>query len=109
MPVSGRPTNAPLLKITQGSSGPTTNPFQKAEKAAGAASVPTACRRTAFWFEQKESNGRDRGGKQHRTELPAPSATGAAAFFQLRLSRVRAQLAGRTLTGPAARWWNETT
>src|ERR1700757_3287494 len=36
MPVSGRPTNAALLKTTQGSSGPERKGFQKVWKAAGA-------------------------------------------------------------------------
>src|SRR5262245_2492282 len=36
MPVSGRPTNAALLKITQGSSGPKRNPFQNVRKGTGA-------------------------------------------------------------------------
>src|SRR5882757_8848694 len=35
MPVSGRPTNAALLKTTQGSSGPERKGFQKVWKAAG--------------------------------------------------------------------------
>src|ERR1700675_5066752 len=36
MPVSGRPTNAALLKTTQGSSGPVRKGLQKVWKAAGA-------------------------------------------------------------------------
>src|ERR1700757_3595121 len=36
MPVSGRPTNAALLKTTHGSSGPVRKGFQKVSKAAGA-------------------------------------------------------------------------
>src|SRR5215470_6236597 len=36
MPLSGRPTNCALLKITQGSSGPRTNPLQKISTGAGA-------------------------------------------------------------------------
>lgn len=36
MPVSGRPTNLPLLKITQGTKGPDANWLQKVRKDAGA-------------------------------------------------------------------------
>src|SRR5690348_10358357 len=36
MPVSGLPTKAPLLKITQGASGPASNCFQKVRKGSGA-------------------------------------------------------------------------
>src|SRR5579859_255919 len=39
MPVSGRPTNAALLKTTQGSSGPEMKPFQKTRNAAGTVSL----------------------------------------------------------------------
>src|SRR5258705_1914218 len=42
MPVFGRPTNAALLKITQGSSGPRTNPFQNIRIGAGAKISPAA-------------------------------------------------------------------
>src|SRR5258708_29523121 len=38
MHVSGRPTNAALLKITHGSCCPDTNPFQNKRNAAGASS-----------------------------------------------------------------------
>src|SRR5579859_6632109 len=38
MPVSGRPTKAALLKMTQGSSGAEMKPFQKTRKAAGTGS-----------------------------------------------------------------------
>src|SRR5216683_6329853 len=42
MPVFGRPTNAALLKITHGSSGPRTNPFQNIRTGAGAEIAPAA-------------------------------------------------------------------
>src|SRR5882724_3264139 len=42
MPVFGRPTNAALLKITHGSSGPRTNPFQNIRIGAGAEIAPAA-------------------------------------------------------------------
>src|SRR5580700_11690439 len=42
MPVSGRPTNAALLKTTHGSSGPEAKPFQKTRKAAGTGSLSLA-------------------------------------------------------------------
>src|SRR6266478_1094444 len=40
--VFGRPTNAALLKITHGSSGPRTNPFQNIRIGAGAEISPVA-------------------------------------------------------------------
>src|SRR5260370_14425485 len=48
MPVSGRPTKFPLLKITHGSSGPVTNRFQNVWYTAGTASWAFAWTRLRF-------------------------------------------------------------
>src|SRR5215467_9863599 len=79
MPVSGRPTNRALLKITHGSSGPRTNPFQKISIGAGTIAAADTLA------------GETRGSR--RVHSSHPIAATATAKAKLRARAVRFPLA----------------